>query len=440
MATPIILPKLGNTVESSIILRWNKSAGDQISEGEILCEVETDKATMEVESPVSGTLLALLFDEGDDVPVLANIAVVGELGESFEEFQRLPNDDNSVQVKNSIIGSASTSTTSVVNDNANSFIRISPRAKNLAEQKQLDIRSIVGTGPMGRIIERDIELVLKNTPSISPVAKAMLQTGEYTVPKQGTGNRGRITKADLIPSVQQSVGTPELNADDVEVIPLKGIRKTIAERMLESIQTTAQLTLSTSVPAQALLDMRKWLKDSPKTLNLRSITINDLIMYAVVKTLPEFLGLNMIFENDTIYQYRNVHLGFAVDTPRGLVVPVIRNANSMNLTQLADEAHRLTDATVNQRITPDEMTGGTFTLSNLGNLGIEVFTPVINLPQVAILGVGSITTKPIPVDDGYDFAPYITLSLTINHQVVDGAPAARFLQTLSQNIAIINEL
>lgn len=449
MATPIVLPKLGNTVESSIILQWHKSIGDNVAEGDIICEVETDKATMEVESSVSGTLIAIFFEEGDDVPVMANIAAVGEMGEPVDDLrpegsqaQARTISEPASPIPNNLSnnGHSPSSPETRILDTQDPILRISPRARKLATAKQISLDDIMGTGPLGRIIERDIEAALRNRPAISPVAKAMLQTGEFTAPEQGSGPRGRITKSDLIPAATTQTPTPSGNGDTVEVIPLKGIRKTIARRMLESLQTTAQLTLSRSVSAQALLDLRKWLKSGPASLGVQSITINDLIMYAVAKTLPDFTDLNTLFENDTLYRHHDVNLGFAVDTPRGLVVPVIHNANQMNLSELAETAHHLAEATLNQTITPDEMAGGTFTVSNLGNLGIEVFTPVLNPPQVSILGVGAITQKPVSTEAGYDFSPHMTLSLTINHQVVDGAPGARFLQALAENLENIRDL
>jgi len=441
MATPIVLPKLGNTVESSIILQWHKAVGDGIAEGDILCEVETDKATIEVESPVTGTLLALFYQAGDEVPVMSNIAAVGEAGEAFEALRPNPRPDAApidpvADAAHPTTGAA----TPLTNTSAqvDSVLRISPRAKKLAQQKQVDIKKIAGSGPSGRIIERDVEQALRQQPVITPVAQAMLDTGEFVAPPRGSGARGRITKSDLMPVAAQA---PSPNrADAVDVVPLKGVRKTIARRMLESLQTTAQLTLTTPVDARAVLDLRRWFKASPASINLKAITINDLILYAVAQTLPEFPELNTLFENDTLYRHRHVHLGFAVDTPRGLIVPVIRRANHLSMMQLADEAHRLTEATLNNRATPDDLSGGTFTVSNLGSLGIEVFTPILNPPQVGILGIGSIRPKPIPTESGYDFAPHMTLSLTINHQVVDGAPGARFLNKLAENLAKINAL
>lgn len=184
-----------------------------------------------------------------------------------------------------------------------------------------------------------------------------------------------------------------------------------------------------------MLAYRKRLKDSPEALGLARVTINDLVLFAVARTLPQFPGLNATFSEETISQYKNVHLGFAVDTPRGLLVPVIRRANLLSLKQLAQETKRLTAACLDSTISADEMSGGTFTVTNLGSFGIESFTPVLNPPQVAILGVGNVNLKPVEVEGEVQFIPHLGLSLTINHQVVDGAPAARFVQTFAQNVA-----
>jgi pyruvate dehydrogenase E2 component (dihydrolipoamide acetyltransferase) len=223
-------------------------------------------------------------------------------------------------------------------------------------------------------------------------------------------------------------------------VPVKGVRKVIAERMLQSLQTTAQLTLNASADARALQALRKRLKESPEAMGLRGITINDLVLLAVARTLPAFPGLNAVFTGDTIQQHRHVQLGVAVDTPKGLMVPVVRAADTLTLRQLAAEAKRLAAACQAGKVLPDELSGGTFTVTNLGAFGIESFTPVLNSPQVAILGVCNIQPKPVEVGESVHFVPHLGLSLTINHQVVDGAPAARFLQSLGQAIAQIDLL
>jgi pyruvate dehydrogenase E2 component (dihydrolipoamide acetyltransferase) len=203
---------------------------------------------------------------------------------------------------------------------------------------------------------------------------------------------------------------------------------------------TAQLTLNSSADARKLLAYRKQLKGSPETLGLQKVTINDLIHFVVSRVLLQYPDLNALFTGDAISQYKQVHLGFAVDTPKGLMVPVIRNANRLSLKQMADEARRLASACLEGTIKPDELSGGTFTVSNLGNLGIESFTPVLNPPQVAILGVGNINLKPVGVEEEVQFIQHIGLSLTINHQAVDGAPAARFLQAIAQGLAEVDLL
>lgn len=436
MAQVIVMPKLGNTVESSIILSWQVNVGDTVNVGDILCEIETDKATLEVESSEAGILLARFYEEGDDVPVLENLAVIGQTGEAFDEFipdltQAEPTlmPDPEPQQTISVIPEIPTQNIE------SEQVFISPRARNLAIRKKLDYMSIQGTGPNGRIIERDIELALANQVKVSPVAKAMLDSGEFAIGDSLPAG-SKITKTSLIPVAQQS--SNQVKSSNVNEIPLKGIRKTIARRMLESIQTTAQLTLNSSADARAVQAYRKRLKASDASLGLTKISINDLVMFAVAQTLPQFPEMNALFENDTLYQYGAVHLGMAVDTPRGLIVPVIHNANKLSLKQLAGETHRLANACLEGKIKPDEMAGGTFTVTNLGGLGIESFTPVLNLPQVAILGVGNINLKPVQQDKEVAFVPHMGLSLTINHQVVDGAPGARFLSQLSTTLANID--
>jgi len=437
MAQAIVMPKLGNTVESSIILSWQVEVGDTVGLGDILCEIETDKATLEVESSTEGVLLARFFEEGDDVPVLETIAVVGEAGESYTEFapttlstQPAPSPMPDPEPQQTFAQSPTSQPATTITD----AVFISPRARNLAQRKNIDFSTIAGTGPNGRIIERDIETAIQNQKKVSPVARAMLDSGEFTVGDTLPASN-RITKTDLIPVERQIVPTQSSNVTE---IPLKGIRKTIARRMLESMQTTAQLTLNSSADARAVKAFRQRLKASNERLGLRGVSINDIVMYAVAQTLVNFPDLNAHFENNTIYQYHDINLGMAVDTPRGLFVPVIHQADTLSLRDLAGETHRLAEACINGSIKPDEMAGGTFTVTNLGGLGIESFTPVLNLPQVAILGVSNINLKPIEGDEGVDFVPHMGLSLTINHQVVDGAPGARFLQQLSDTLANID--
>jgi pyruvate dehydrogenase E2 component (dihydrolipoamide acetyltransferase) len=438
MATPVVMPKQGQSVESCLIVGWKKTMGDQIDAGESLCEVETDKALVEVESPVSGTVLALFFQAGDDVPVLTNIAAIGEPGEDVSDLWPAGASSQTLNVKTL---ERSVEPEVGVETAAPASVNVSPRARNLAKQKGVEMAGFQGSGPGGRIIERDVQAALAKKPVMTPLAKSMLAQGGYDLPAQGSGVRGRIMADDLTTAAApvsvpaQTASVAAVAEDEVRMIPVKGIRKVIATRMLNSLQTTAQLTLNATADARALLAYRKRLKDSPEALGLSKVTINDLILLAAARTLPQFPDLNATFSDNVISQYKNVHLGLAVDTPRGLMVPVISRANNLSLKQIAQVAKRLAAACLDGTISADEMAGGTFTVTNLGSFGIESFTPVLNPPQVAILGIGNVNLKPVEIDGEVQFIPHLGLSLTINHQVVDGAPAARFLQALAQGLA-----
>ena len=424
MAESVVLPKLGNTVESAILLAWHVEVGDYIMAGELLCEIETDKASLEVESTATGTVLARLAEVGEEVAVLAEIAVLGEVGELLAgEIPQEP----APQLPTPAPALPADSPPSPEVEAAPGQ-KISPRARKLAQRKRLDTRAVAGSGPQGRIIERDIEAALQNRQSLTPVAQAMLASGDYTL---GETNASRVKKADLLPAAA---------ARAVSEIPLRGIRQTTATRMLQSLQSTAQLTLHTHADATALKAFRARLKNSPEPLGLRGIGINELLLFAVARTLPHFPNMNALFENDTIYQHAAVHLAQAVDSERGLLVPVLRDADQLSLPKLAAGAQQLAEACRAGKILPDQLQGGTFTVSNLGSLGIESFTPVLNPPQVALLGLGALQLKPVEGEGEVTFAPHIGLSLTINHQVVDGAPAARFLGALCRNIAAIDLL
>jgi pyruvate dehydrogenase E2 component (dihydrolipoamide acetyltransferase) len=454
MATPLPLPKLGNTVESVIVLRWLKQVGEPVRAGESLIEVETDKAAMEVESPVEGVLLAQLCKEGDEVAVMVNIAVVGAAGEDISAFSGASASDAGTAFMPSAATTPAVPQPSSVlpaipaaaartNGAPAGAVFISPRARNLADRKGLDPAGLVGSGPEGRIIERDVQAALQTQPKLTPLAKSMVEKGGFVPPEGATG---RVTAKDLTPpppvSPLPAAAVPGVRAapDTIETIPLKGARKVIAARMLESLQTTAQLTLNSAADARALQTFRKRLKASPPEMGLQGVTINDLVLFAVARTLPRFPDLNALFTGEAVHRYAAVHLGVAVDTPRGLLVPVVRNADGRSLKGLAEETHRLADAAQAGKILPDEMSGGTFSVTNLGAFGIESFTPVLNPPQVAILGVSNIQLKAVEVDDKPQLIPHIGLSLTINHQVVDGAPGARFLQALGKALASIDML
>lgn len=446
MAKELLMPKQGITVESCLILEWKKREGDEVRAGDVICEVETDKAAFEVESEHKGTVLKVFFEEGADVPVLTPIAVIGEPGEDIsgivpapvvteiaEEIPESAEIPKESRVSSQIVSPEPTPLFSV-----SGFVGISPRARNLATAKGLNVADLTGTGPGGRIIERDVLAALSEREPLSPAAIAALIEQGMQAPVVGSGIGGRVITEDLVKAKpSETVEKPVVRGTEgpVKEIPVKGVRKIIAARMFESLQTTAQVTLSASADASQLLSYRKRLKKAPEELKLSKITINDLVLYAVARTLPRFPFMNAHFLGDTIKEFARVHLGIAIDTPRGLMVPPIRNANLLSLKELATEAKRLITACQEGKILPDELTGGTFTITNLGTLGIESFTPVLNPPEVGILGVCTIQPKPVMSGDDVSFVPHIGLSLTFDHRAVDGAPAAKFLQELSAALA-----
>ena len=478
MAHILIMPRQGNTVESCIITNWKVGEGDAVTPETPVCEVETDKAAFEVQAGAAGTVLKLLHAPGDDVPVLAPIAVIGNPGEDWQTVlaaadplgttpQETSRQDAEThqKVKSGEPGPDSQSTPQkqpahyplpwIVGNQSS----ISPRARRLAAKEALPLKTVPGTGPGGRIIERDVAAALQNRSLLTAAAKA---AGPGALPAGGAGIGGRITLADL--AAAQSSMTPRSPFPDtaspegaITETPIKGIRKVISDRMFKSLAESAQFTLNSWAPAARLQEIRsniKAEKDYAEKLGISTITINDLILFAVSRTLPAYPFMNAHKIGDIIRTFERVHLAVAVDTPRGLMVPVIRNANLLSLAKISSEAKRLAASCQNGQANPDELSGSTFTVTNLGGLGVSSFTPVLNTPEVAILGVSCIEMKPVAsqerdecgctcncsCDHGVRFEPQIGFSLTINHQAVDGAPAARFLKALSEAVADIDLL
>ena len=441
MATEVLMPRQGQSVESCIIIEWKVNEGDVVTEGQPLCEVETDKATFEVEATASGTVLGIFYPADADVDVLKVIAAIGEPGEDIsglrpEEPQNVeqgteePQKEEEGTPSDEVENPSSVQSSVIEIQPSAKGVGASPRAKNLAEKKGVDVSTISGSGPNGRVIERDVAAAQ----TVSPAAQAKAAADGLAIPSEGTGMGGRVLAADLGRGDMHVARTAEFPGAITEV-PVKGVRKVVASRMLASLQNTAQLTLNASADARSILGYRAKCKAAPEEAGVGGISINDVVLYATVKTLAEFPELNAHYLGDKIVNFENVHLGFAVDTPRGLMVPVIRYANLMTLKQLSAEAKRLAKACFDGTVDPDALSGGTFTVTNLGAAGIESFTPVLNAPEVGILGVCNIQPKPVMNGSDVEFVPHMGLSLTFDHCAADGAPAARFLVSLKQKLA-----
>jgi pyruvate dehydrogenase E2 component (dihydrolipoamide acetyltransferase) len=469
MAYVLIMPRQGNTVESCVINEWKVAEGDAVSADTVVCVVETDKATFEVPAGETGQVLKLLYPAGEDVPVLKPIAVIGQAGEDWAAALSSTGTDGaavpaipSVPAIPAVTPEAPPS--AVVSVAESGRILVSPRARNLAGKEGLPLAALAGTGPGGRIIERDVAAALESRPPLTTAARAASASGGGTCPAQGSGLGGRVTVGDLasgggvsLPAGGAAQGAgfadkgpscgPDHGDGAVTETPIKGIRKLIADRMYASLAESAQFTLNAGASALRMQELRARMKAGPGYAGesaLSRVTVNDLILFAVSRMLPRFPFMNAHKIGDVLRTFERVHLGVAVDTPRGLMVPVIRNANLLGLPQISAEAKRLASACQNGSIKPEEITGSTFTVTNLGGLGVTGFTPVLNAPEVGILGVCGIELKPVPEEGadccGVKFEPHIGFSLTINHQVVDGAPAARFLKALGQAVADIDLL
>ncbi len=393
-AKAVIMPKAGITVESCIIGSWEKKVGDQISIGDILFTYETDKASFECESTAEGELLEIFFEDGEEVPCLENVCAVGPHGEDCSCLR--PGAEVPVAAVE-----APAQTAAPVAEAAAAPVAgapVSPRAAKLAKAHGVDATLAVGTGPNGRIIERDVQKLIE----------------------QGVPARA----AAAVPAVE----------NEYEDVKFSGIRRAITKSMTTSLSTMAQLTENVSFDATAILNYRKALKAAGD--EYAGITIGDIVLYAVSRTVVNHPDLNAnMLDDSSIRRFKHCNLGVAVETPRGLMVPTIVAADTMSLLEISKAVKELAAQCREGNISPDKLSGGSFTVSNLGNFGIESFTPVINPPQTGILGVCGTTDRVRKGADGaIQIYPAMGLSLTFDHRAVDGTPAARFLQELCKNL------
>jgi pyruvate dehydrogenase E2 component (dihydrolipoamide acetyltransferase) len=393
MAIPVIMPKQGQSVETCIITKWFIKKGEPVRTGDILFSYETDKAAFDLESPADGILLDQFFSDGDEVPVLVNVAVIGNPGEPVSSFiPGIPGKPEMPEPKAEAPEKPkSVITAEPVSGPTNlQGIRISPRARRLAKEKGISFNEFHGSGPNGRIVFNDIL-------------------------NAGPAGGNEFTEQ-----------------------PLSNIRRITARAMHDSLQNSAQLTHHMSADVHRLLEARKKIKEEiAKGTGKDDITLNDMICWCVIRALLKFPEANSHFLDDRIKTFRRVHLGVAVDAPRGLMVPSVQNADSMDLTALSKELKSVAASCRKGNVNPEllKSTAASFTVSNLGNYGVEMFTPVINLPQVAILGVCTIIYRPADLGNGiFGFVPFIGLSLTYDHRAIDGGPATLFLKEIKEQI------
>ncbi len=443
MAKAVIMPKQGQSVESCIITEIKKKPGDQVAVGDVLFSYETDKASFEEEAQVEGTVLAVFFNENDEVPCLTNVMVIGTPGESFAEFA--PGGAAAPAETSDAPESAAPATASApeaavapaaVQAAEGGSSAVSPRARRLAEKKGIDTAQLSGSGPHGRIIERDVAAAAA-TP-VTGLARAMMSGGGLQAPERGSGLAGTVKAGDL--KVWKPMHTENLAGEGEEftVKKLPHIRTIIAKAMYNSLQNSAQLTHMLGADARRVQELRKKAKKAYADGKLEAnITINDFVCYAVIKALLKFPEVNSHCLGDSMRLYNVVNLGCAVDTERGLMVPAVKHAQDLDIVQLSRQLKALADDCKKGSINPDLIAteAASFTVSNLGGYGVEWFTPVLNLPQTAILGVGTIVPRPKDLGSGvYAFVPYMGLSLTYDHRSIDGGQATRFLKEVATQI------
>ncbi len=409
---PVTMPKAGITVESCILTEWKVKVGDAVKVGDIMFSYETDKASFDYQAEVDGEVLALFCEAGDEVPVLSNVAAVGPHG--LDASGLSPNGAPAPaveEVKTAPVAQAAAPAVATATVNAEGKIFASPRAKNLAQKLGVDLATATPTGPNGRIIERDVREASVNPKVVAEEVKAPA------------------------PAVKEASAPVAAASEDLKAYKdekMSNIRKVIAKNMVLSLSTMAQLTHTISFDCTNVMKFRKFLKDNAEVLQLPPITINNIIVYAVSRVLKKHRDLNAhLINGDTMRYFEHVNMGIATDTPRGLLVPTLFGADTMTLSEIAVKSKKLSTDAIEGKLAPELLTGGSFTISNVGTMGIESFTPVVNPPQTGILGVNTLETRVKIGKDG-EIVPYtaMALSLSYDHRALDGAPASRFLKDL----------
>jgi pyruvate dehydrogenase E2 component (dihydrolipoamide acetyltransferase) len=446
MAEELFIPKFGQTVEEVTLINWLVKDGEKVEQGQEVLEVETDKAVFNVEAVDKGFIHLGPFKPGDVVPVLTVVAVIGHQDEKFEVKSPLPVEETKLQSQSASQPARPVEIRTPSEYPQSDQIFVSPRARKLANDKNVNVNLVTPTGGKGfRVREQDVINFLSGTPRISPLARSIAhQAGLDLRTVTPSGPRGEITRADVELSLARNASNKGFDSSvkkiplpDLRVkarVPLKGVRGVIAERMGLSARATARVTMLMDVDATALVEVREKFKTELENVWGFVPGYNDLLARLCAIALKQFLYMNARQNDEVIEQMDEINIGIAVDADKGLYVPVIRDADQKDLQAIGKEFRQRVEEIRSGAISPDHLSGGTFTITNLGMYDIEGFTPVINLPEAAILGVGKIIAKPVVRDGQVIIRQMMTLSLAFDHRLVDGAPAARFMQTLKNLI------
>ena len=437
MAVELRMLQMDQTMTKGKIGKWLVKEGDTVTQGQPLLEIETDKVVHEQESPTDGVIAQLIAEEGTNVPVNSILAIIGAPGEEVARVEIDPTAEQPAPTQPEQPKETPPPTTADV--------KASPAARQLAEKLTIDLTQVQASGPGGRILESDVQRYIDlrgEAPTedtrlkASPLARRLAKEHGLDLSAIiGSGPNGRIVRDDVLQaSAAAPATTPVVETaapqQAAEVLPMSGIREIIAERMTLSVQTNASVTLHTEVDATVFVELRSMLNDKLQAREV-SLTYTDLLVKVVANALREHPRLNATLTDEGIHLLSDINIGVAVALEDGLVVPVLRNADKERLSEISEQVRNFAERARSNQLTPSELQGGSFTITNLGNFGIDAFTPIINPPESAILGVGRILKKPVVHDDEIAIRSMLTLSLTFDHRVIDGAPAAQFLQTVA---------
>jgi pyruvate dehydrogenase E2 component (dihydrolipoamide acetyltransferase) len=437
MATKVIIPKQGLQMTEGTITKWIIKEGDKVKEGSPLFEMETDKLTITIDSPGTGTLLKILKQEGETAPITKTIAIIGEVGEDItgllKEAGTGENGEANANAKASD-ESLKPEAPEIKEEEplkakaSGGRIFITPRAKMIAEEEGINISNIWGTGPDGLIIEKDVKEYVSSKetcPKATPLAKKVAQQGGIDLSDiEGTGAGGKITRTD-VELAQARAKKADTRAG--RVIPFSGMRKVISQRVMESLQGMAQANHRMKVDMSEVIRVREKLKAEGI-----KFSFTDILVKVVSKALKDFPILNSSLTGEGILIKDYVNMGIAVAVENGLIVPVIKDADLLSLEEISVISAELIDKAKSGTLNPDEYSGGSFTITNLGMFDIDEFTAIINPPESAILAIGKIGRVPVAEGDNVVIRPIMVLSLTYDHRIIDGAPAAKFLQRVKQ--------
>jgi pyruvate dehydrogenase E2 component (dihydrolipoamide acetyltransferase) len=437
MANEIFMPKLSSTMEVGTLLQWFKEEGDPVGIGEPLFEIMTDKINIEVEAYEEGFLLKKYYVVDDEIPVNHIIGYIGEQEEPVPEQSPGLSSSNSTgqestttetNQKESSVQKTQVETTSTEK------VRATPAARRVSKEKQINLSLVSGSGPKGRIQEKDVHQFLLNVEKevkMTPLAKKMSQLEQIdTKNVTGTGANGKIVKEDVTQVVasHQTIKQPSI----LKRKKLSGMRKVIGERMQQSVTTAPHVTLTSDIEMSKVKELRTQLLPIIEKQTGYRLSFTEVLVKAVGLVLSRYPSVNASLIKDEIVYNEEVNIGLAVSVEDGLLVPVLKNVNSKGLGALTTEAKEIGKQAREQKLLPDQMKGSTFTISNLGMYAIDAFTPIINLPETAILGVGRIQDKPVVLNQAIEIRPMMTVSLSFDHRVIDGAPAAEFLTALKR--------